>query len=78
VKQGIHPESREVVSRDREAGVDFLTHSTVVTHQTCEVDGHRDHFLGVVLSARVTDRRIESGRIVWTRSPQTRLICGCR
>ncbi len=51
MKQGIHPEYREVVFRDREAGVDFLTRSTVVTHQTCEVDGRTYPLVVVEISA---------------------------
>jgi len=51
VKQGIHPEYREVVFRDIEAGVDFLTRSTVAAHQTCEVGGRTYPLVVVDISA---------------------------
>ncbi|MBX6766006.1 MAG: type B 50S ribosomal protein L31 [Actinomadura rubrobrunea] len=34
MKQGIHPEYRPVVFRDRGAGVEFVTRSAVVTDRT--------------------------------------------
>lgn len=41
MKQGIHPEYREVAFRDASTGRLFLTRSTAGTSRTVEVDGRR-------------------------------------
>ena len=39
MKEGIHPEYREVVFMDVQTGDKFLTRSTIATRETVELDG---------------------------------------
>jgi len=39
MKEGIHPEYREVVFMDQQTGTKFVTRSTVNTRETIELDG---------------------------------------
>lgn len=39
MKEGIHPEYRDVVFLDQQTGTSFITRSTLNTRETTEIDG---------------------------------------
>ena len=43
MKQGIHPEYKEVVFQDEDAGFAFLTRSTIKTNETIEWDDGKEY-----------------------------------
>ena len=43
MKQGIHPEYKEVVFQDEDAGFAFLTRSTIKTNETIEWEDGKEY-----------------------------------
>lgn len=51
MKQGIHPEYRPVVFRDRAGGLEILTRSTMTSDKTTEYDGQTYPVIDVDISS---------------------------
>lgn len=51
MKQGIHPEYRPVVFRDRAGGLEILTRSTMTSEQTTEYEGRTYPVIDVDISS---------------------------
>jgi large subunit ribosomal protein L31 len=64
VKQGIHPEYREVVFRDRSGDLAFLTRSTAPSNNTVEFDGNTYPVIDVDISSASHPFWTGRGRVV--------------
>ena len=51
MKEGIHPDYREVVFQDASTGFQFITRSTINTKETIELDGTEYPLYKVAISA---------------------------
>ena len=48
MKQGIHPDYREVVFQDEDAGFAFLTRSTIKTNETIQWEDGNEYPLSLI------------------------------
>lgn len=51
MKEGIHPEYRDVVFQDTSTGIQFLIGSTIRTQKTCEYEGKKLPLVTVDISS---------------------------
>ena len=52
MREGIHPEYREVVFRDVSCDFEFLTRSTIKTSDTCEYNGQEYPLVKIDISSQ--------------------------
>lgn len=51
MKEGIHPEYRDVVFQDTSTGMQFVIGSTIKTQKTCDYEGRKLPFVTVDISS---------------------------
>ena len=55
MKQGIHPDYREVVFQDEDAGFAFLTRSTIKTNETIQWEDGNEYPLALIDNLQINE-----------------------